>query len=647
MRRHKALKRQLWWIDILMSLLLACAVLAGFIALIYSGQKHRRIASMIEERFIGSSLGFAGSAKVSETNWAIILSLKNIDERLFKLTSVKGNTDISIRDYGDLLTRIFRGLPRAVYFAWTPSAHDKNESYEPLIQALQQSGSVKVFMGVRYNQIAQIPESIKKLVGIIDSDSCMGATQIICTYNPSWQDWMPQVLASEFFSDYGRRDDIPFISNNLPRSDPSYLVYLQDTGSFNHMDFSTFMQGSAAEDLRDKIVFIGSSIDRSPEGITNSEMEDDRVITHLSAQVSESQREGFPLHVYWAQLAQMFRSGPRILVASEIISWSLTVIFVAGILAVLKTLGVGASLGFFLLFALAAPYLNGWLIRLFAFYVPVFNIIFAGISAYLFASFGSIALHGYRRWAIQMAKRQEVELIDLKGNFLSLISHNLNTPVAKMQGMIDILQSAGGSPQDNLLAQKAGYAVAHIQMCIRAVLTANALLGDSIQNVPVTVGVIREDFVAQMRSSLARLNCYPEIVGNGLDEELMALPLSFDAKAISSVIAGACSLFKSEHKQYLQLEIGVRDRDECGQQVEGLVIRVIGPTTGGSPMICALLNNQDGHLLASAELLIDVCIRLLHAATKSYRGHVRGEWDSTRTVVALTLFPVSPGGSGT
>jgi signal transduction histidine kinase len=630
----------MWWLDILVPLLLSAAILTGFLALIYSGQRHRRIASKIEERFIGISLRTAGAAPEVDTKWLKILSLQESDGREFAITREKGIRDISIADYSKILGRIVKSHPETIFVAWVPAAHNKMESYEPLNVVLRAAGDTKVVFAVRYDQISFIPEDTRKLLTIVDSDACSGAVQNICTFDLNWTDWMPQFLANKYMKNIGEADKLGFISENLPRSQRSYLIYLQDTSTFESSEFSSVTKPTMSPNFSGKTIFIGNGLYQDEKSGRDPRREVSRVLTHISPVVQDSRISGVSLHIFWAQLAQMFKSGRQIEVAPEYISWLFAGLVGGAILLVLLELGVASTLGIFLLFVVSAPYVNGGLIKYFNVYVPIFDIIFSGISSFFIATFGKLSINAYRRWSARMRKEQEENSRDLKGNFLSLISHNLNTPVAKMQGMLDILQLQSSAVAGAVVAKEAGHIVAQIQMCIRAVLTSNALMEGSLQNTAMTVMAIRDEFESQMRNCLVRLMVNPEISFGTTESDLLMLPLNFDRRVIVTTLASMCSLFRVTEGRKLVLQLEVQEGTHNDRTTEELVCRVSGSNVINCPSAATILANSE-HLVdrGALEILAAVALKVIDGTAAAYNGAVKTYCLGDSTVIELTLLP--------
>src|SRR4051812_13962071 len=108
-----------------------------------------------------------------------------------------------------------------------PHGHAPSESYSLLLTVLrnhQNNGSpTQIIFAVSPPQIKDIPFELFRVAKVLESDPCLATTQLICVYDPKWQDWIIQYLSRRFWE--GNQYS-PSISTNLTRIYPSYLLYL-------------------------------------------------------------------------------------------------------------------------------------------------------------------------------------------------------------------------------------------------------------------------------------------------------------------------------------------------------------------------------------------------------------------------------------
>src|SRR5690606_4247233 len=169
---------------------------------------------------------------------------------------------------------------------------------------------------------------------------------------------------------------------------------------------------------------------------------------------------------------------------------------------------------------------------------------------------GHLSFSAFKRWRLEEQTRFHSLTADLKGNFISLLSHNLNTPVAKMQGMLAILARKPGPGQwkeDITCAEKH---VAQLEIGIRSVLIGSALDENSLHPESRSLKALAQEF-EQAQGSLSRLGGRAEITDlTADDEDLLFLPLAFDTKVFVATLAAACALF-ADHEERVRVTLGL------------------------------------------------------------------------------------------
>ncbi|GAG95417.1 unnamed protein product, partial [marine sediment metagenome] len=135
----------------------------------------------------------------------------------------------------------------------------------------------------------------------------------------------------------------------------------------------------------------------------------------------------------------------------------------------------------------------------------MFDAIYAGLTTFLFAAFGKLSYQNFQRWRLEEAEKTFELTADLKRNFISLISHNLNTPIARMQGLVDVLLAKTADQAIHEDLSSAGQLVARLQVGIRSVLVSTAVEDRSLNNVPMTLKTFEGEFLNVVGSFLEKL----------------------------------------------------------------------------------------------------------------------------------------------
>src|SRR5690606_21294012 len=105
--------------------------------------------------------------------------------------------------------------------------------------------------------------------------------------------------------------------------------------------------------------------------------------------------------------------------------------------------GSAYALAVFVCTCISYFFFNNFSMRYFGFYLPIFDVLYTAFLATLLSAFLGISYNLYRQSVLTAEQEGMAENIDLKSNFLSLVTHNLNTPIAKLKGLFDVITMQG------------------------------------------------------------------------------------------------------------------------------------------------------------------------------------------------------------
>ena len=91
--------------------------------------------------------------------------------------------------------------------------------------------------------------------------------------------------------------------------------------------------------------------------------------------------------------------------------------------------------------------LSAWLFDSFAFWIPAIGPVVQIAVTYIVFLSHQVSANEARNWKLEQDRKAAEELEQLKTNFVSMMSHDLQTPIAKIQAICDRLLSNAG-PQD-------------------------------------------------------------------------------------------------------------------------------------------------------------------------------------------------------
>jgi signal transduction histidine kinase len=255
---------------------------------------------------------------------------------------------------------------------------------------------------------------------------------------------------------------------NLPHFLPNILLNLPTPASITQFSFMDMQPPALSALPSHAIVFIGNNATQSVSFRNNK---DALQRTYIASSTSRRSliKDGLPWHIFWAAMTSMFLDHKTIAVAP---TWF--ILAACLIVATLIAFGIyrlgGLALAIFFILALLSPLANILSVRLFNLYIPMMPILIIGFVSFSATVFTSVTLSSYRKYRLVASEKLADETADIKQNFLQLISHNLNTPIAQLRGLLDLL-ALQKTPDQNI--DRAQLLIDYLRLTVRAVLDAN------------------------------------------------------------------------------------------------------------------------------------------------------------------------------
>jgi hypothetical protein len=404
-----------------------------FVSTMWFGGRRTSLAALTESELIRFTLRHI-AYDASPSNQIKIVTINDDDAKLLQKAPHPLIRDVSIVEYAEALNKVLRSNPRLVVLSWNSLAHPISKEYlDPVLKVIRRySAQKKVLIALQLSSTISVPEIIAEEFLVVEARDCYYEINSFCTMNPNWN-WMPQKIVESFWI----KDELWNPSNNLPHTLPNFLLNLPHEKSLTYVDFNEL--GSHFTSANESAaVFIGSRLKQEDFFSDNKEILQLTRAT-LSETSSSLMQDGMPLHVFWASMASMFIEGRTIKVVPKWLMWTLAISFAALTTFVIVKLG-SFALGPFLAFSFCMVFLNVVSTRYFSVYLPIVTILTLVLVMFVAVTFASISRNEWLRWKF-VAKNFEAKMTtDLKENFLSLLSHNLNTPIAKWWGILDILR---------------------------------------------------------------------------------------------------------------------------------------------------------------------------------------------------------------
>lgn len=569
------LRERLWWFDVVYPITLILFLFGSLTYIIYVGEPQYRLSKIAEKRLLINSLKLAGNKPIKNPGKVLIVSASPFEVNTLGRAPSGSIPDVNAGAYARVLQKLLAAGTRSIFVNWDTEAHLFDEIYMmPLTETLRPYGkSNRIFFGMNPDHMELMPIDFAKVANFLDSGPCDEVIefQVECVYNKKWDDWVVQAILNEL-GESGRKESEtpPWISLELSSSSPRYILNLSRPETIDSMTFSELLAAGPETLTSYQVAFIGVDYRHVLSPAAN------HTFPLMVRTVYDPERtapifSGTPSHEFWAQIAQMYIDRDMISVPSSTLIRIVTVSFCLLILIVMIFFGDLHALGMFVAFVILAPIVNASSLRMLQLYIPMFDCYFFGVTILISTGMLRLSWSSWQRWQLATRRRYHSKFMDLKSNFISLFSHNLNTPVAKMQGMLGILKtSLASSTEDSLrLAQEADTYVGLLEYTIRGVLVGSALEEQSLNEAARPLRNLYVDVLESNASSLRRLgvNITPKLL-HALDDDALLTPIVVDVRALSATLSSVAALFRSP-SQTAAVAITMRLlEDDTGQILE-------------------------------------------------------------------------------
>lgn len=209
-------------------------------------------------------------------------------------------------------------------------------------------------------------------------------------------------------------------------SNEAYIDY-HPQGTYRGLSFSSVLNNNiSANQLTDKIVFVGrDTLGSNKDYVQTPYSQDPMAMTVLE------------LHANMMD-TMILNSAPVVLgrwinmLATVLISW----------LIVYVVLAVKPSHGLLILLASILAYITAsWtLFSVFGVWLGMAHTLIAVFVCYYFLIPYRLILENRKSWELYQKNKILSQVEELKSNFLSMMSHDIKTPLARIQGMIDLVK---------------------------------------------------------------------------------------------------------------------------------------------------------------------------------------------------------------
>jgi signal transduction histidine kinase len=572
-------KRVSEWLQFGTPILMGLLTVLLIIHILHFGGPRESLAARAESEIMRFSL--ANTAKPIHSPSPQVISFSVSDSDLMTLPRAPNPAlnDAHITEYANVLSYVSRFNPQWVVLSWLTHAHPMTPEYlaplTSLIDRLQLRDRVTI--AINFFAIGNIDSNFSKRHNVVEARDCYHDINLHCTYSQDWS-WMPQQIFSRFL-----REPRNFISTNLPHHLPNIVLNLPTLTSLSNFNFTDAREPVAGAIPSNAIVFIGNQATQDVMFRDNKEVLQ-RSFTAQSSPRRSLQQDGTPWHIFWAAMTAMFIESRALHVAPGIVISGLAVL--CGLLIFSLAFRRIDRLTFITPVSIISSLLllNLLTISTFHYYLPITPILITCITAIPSAIFLMGALNNYKKWKLLAVARRADESGDLKQNFLQLISHNLNTPIAQLKGLLEILSA--DSP-DILPLSRALILTDYVRITAKAALATSAAPTRITSTQRRTLRSVIDGFLDDEAGFLKRMKLEVNLreLNDEIENSVWSKTLALDFDLISNcLISGVILQVMSTNCSHVMINAIVTP----GPEEDEDVLHISLQTSGNRP--------QDSHL---------------------------------------------------
>ncbi len=211
-----------------------------------------------------------------------------------------------------------------------------------------------------------------------------------------------------------------------------FINYRGHKGSYPTLDAWELLEESPPANIfKDKIIFIGK--ESNPENDFNTPL----------GKMSANEIQ--------ANIVETLLYNKGITVLPRWISWLLATIVVAISLFIILYLHLSIAWLFLLFFAMALILLDLLMFASLGIWLGIGNSIFCIFSTHILLLGYTLSRHEELQWKFEQETKTLREIDEFKNNFISLFSHDLKTPIARIKASIDTIKVSGAEINSEIL----------------------------------------------------------------------------------------------------------------------------------------------------------------------------------------------------
>lgn len=354
--------------------------------------------------------------------------------------------DIPLTQYQRLIKKINRAQPHLIYFDFSIGAHPAQ--YQTFVDHIKDIKPLIIAIPFTFKQ--SIPSEFSTFPEVYfraHTTDALDDPMISYLYfsSDNFQLVYDRVLnklgESPTITDHGLsfKDYLKTLTNNRLGAEGkrkgSLINYVKDHYYTRFAVHQILAPHFDLTKLKDKIVLIGTNT-----AFSTNDTVINRVLTPFSSKSDDPFIAGASLTYVFTNIVNDFLTDQAITIYPQTVDYTLTGLFCLAILIAWWFLTPLVTIFIYCMGIIALLLINWLLLSFFHVYLPVFVILYFTTMSLAIGAIARLLKENYRRFAAQQKHLILEEIHDLKSNFISLISHNLNTPIAKIRSLMEVLQ---------------------------------------------------------------------------------------------------------------------------------------------------------------------------------------------------------------
>jgi signal transduction histidine kinase len=569
-------RRKFWWIDVIYPIALAALIFACLTYIVYSGRESTRLSLLGERFLLEQSLRQTPYFSMKYPHELITVSIDPVKMSLPERSHLGLTPDVTVEVYGKIIEALSQKGLKNIIVIWRSENHPQDSlGYEYLREVLSKiKNNVNTIFVTNLSENNGIKSFIGDITHVVDNIPCANANieelQTYCPIVEQNQEWIAQWLYKRFFKPARHGEGPTRMSTSwlekyvipswktryIPSTVEGYITQMTNPESLKDYSVQDVLKDSFKVPNYTSTAFVGVDL----SGIMGSHIHPPMPIGITIPSGLWESKTNISLHKYWASMTQSFIEEKIPTVGSPLMVWVLNIMVCCAVIVCMFRVGGMIASCVLVVWYLVAPILNVIFLTHANFYIPLFNSYYFGLSFLTFSGFARLSYTALNLWRAEEKSRSLLHAADLKANFISLLSHNINTPIAKMQGMLDLLLMGDLRYFDSEDLFQARFYLAQLQLVIKSVLVGTTLEEKGVVINFRHVNALLEDFHNGFDPLIRQLGVDLEIRPILVEhEDLLYLPLCFDSRVLSTALAAIIGLGASLERRPGNIEVDIAE----------------------------------------------------------------------------------------